>query len=193
VAHHVDAGYGRFVITSSASGMWGRVEGANYAAAKTGLVGLCNVLAVEGEAKGILANAIMPVPKTRLAGAPEESDTTAQAQAARAQARQTRGSPEWVTPMAVYLASDQCDRTHRYYSAIGGRYAEIFVAVNDGWVAPAGQPPTVEELVAHLDVVEDRSAHSVPHNTFDEIAIAKRRIDSEIGTATIDGGMPVLK
>jgi hypothetical protein len=79
------------------------------------------------------------------------------------------------------------------HSAIGGRYAEIFVAVNDGWVAPAGQPPTVEELVAHLDVVEDRSAHSVPHNTFDEIAIAKRRIDSEIGTATIDGGMPVLK
>jgi hypothetical protein len=51
--------------------------------------------------------------------------------------------------MVVYLASDQCDRTHRYYSAIRGRYAEIFVAVNDGWVAPAGEPPTAEELAVH--------------------------------------------
>jgi NAD(P)-dependent dehydrogenase (short-subunit alcohol dehydrogenase family) len=176
-----DAGYGRFVITSSASGVWGRVEGANYGAAKAGLVGLCNVLALEGEAKGILANAIMPVGSTRLGGAPEASDTTAEAEAARAQARATRHSPEWVAPMVVYLASDRCDRTHRYYSAVRGRYAEIFVGVNDGWVAPAGEPPPVEELVAHLDIIEDRSTYSVPHDTFDEVGIASGRVVSELG------------
>jgi NAD(P)-dependent dehydrogenase (short-subunit alcohol dehydrogenase family) len=102
------AGYGRFVITLSATGMWGRAEGANYGAAKAGL-------------------------------------------------------------------------THRYYSAIRGRYAETFVAVNDGWVAPAGEPPTAEELAAHLDIVEDRSAYSVPHS-LDEVAIASRRIVPEAGT-----------
>jgi len=96
----VDAGYGRFVITSSATGMWGRAEGANYAGAKAGL-------------------------------------------------------------------------THRYYSALRGRYVEIFVAVNDGWVAPAGEPPTVEELAAHLDIVEDRSAYSVPHDSLDEVLLAR--------------------
>lgn len=43
-----EAGYGRIVVTASSSGLWGRVEGANYGAAKAGLVGLCNVLALEG-------------------------------------------------------------------------------------------------------------------------------------------------
>ena len=173
----VDAGYGRMVFTSSASGLWGRVQGANYGAAKAGLVGLCNVLALEGAQYGVLANAILPVGSTRLGGAPEASDRSAAAEEIRAKARTDRMAPEWVTPLVVYLASNHCDRTHRYYSSVKGRYAEVFVGVNDGWVAPGGDPPTAEELVASLDAIEDRSRHSVPSDTFDEVAIASQLVE----------------
>ncbi len=175
------AGYGRMVFTSSASGLWGRVEGANYGAAKAGLVGLCNVLSLEGEAYGILANAVLPVGSTRLAGAPEATDASPQAEEARAQARSTRMAPEWVVPLVVYLASDRCDRTHRYYSVIRGRYAEVFVGVTDGWVAPDREPPTVEDLAAHLGAIEDRSSFSVPHDTFDEVTIAAEKVARALG------------
>jgi NAD(P)-dependent dehydrogenase (short-subunit alcohol dehydrogenase family) len=179
----VEAGYGRMVFTSSASGLWGRVEGANYGAAKAGLAGLCNVLALEGERHGILANVVMPVGSTRLGGAPEAADTRPEAEAARAQARAARMAPEWIAPLVAYLASDRCDRTHHYYSAIRGRYAEVFVGVADGWVAPGGEPPTAEDLSAHLDVIEDRSTYSVPRDTFDEVAIASRMVEASIGGA----------
>jgi NAD(P)-dependent dehydrogenase (short-subunit alcohol dehydrogenase family) len=177
----VAAGYGRMVFTSSASGLWGRVEGANYGAAKAGLIGLCNVLALEGVEHGILANAILPVGSTRLGGAPDASDSSPEAETVRAQARADRMAPEWVAPMVVYLASNRCDRTHRYYSAIRGRYAEVFVGVSGGWVAPALAPPSVEDVVSHLDMIEDRSSYSVPRDTFDEVAIASRAVDASPG------------
>jgi NAD(P)-dependent dehydrogenase (short-subunit alcohol dehydrogenase family) len=172
----VAARYGRLVFTSSASGLWGRVEGANYGAAKAALVGLCNVLALEGREYGIAANAILPVGATRLAGAPDAADTTPDAEAARAEAYANRMAPEWVSPVVVFLASDRCDRTHRYYSAVRGRYAEAFVGVTDGWVAPGADPPTVEDVVTHLGAIEDRSSYSVPSSTFDEVGIASQLV-----------------
>ena len=47
-----DAGYGRIVFTSSSSGIYGSPWAANYAAAKTGVLGLCNVVSLEGAATG---------------------------------------------------------------------------------------------------------------------------------------------
>jgi NAD(P)-dependent dehydrogenase (short-subunit alcohol dehydrogenase family) len=174
----VAAGYGRMVFTSSASGMWGRVEGANYGSAKAGLVGLCNVMALEGAEHGIVANAILPVGSTRLGGAPDASDTGAAAEEHRARAMATRMAPEWIVPMVVYLASEECERTHRYYSAVRGRYAEVFVGVTDGWVAPGPEPPRPEEIVANLAVIEDRSRYVVPRDTFHEVEIASQRVAS---------------
>src|SRR5262249_11438003 len=95
--HMVESGYGRLVFTSSASGVWGRIEGANYGAAKAGIIGLCNVLALEGAEHGILANAVMPVASTRLAGAPEAADDSEAATAYRAAAYENRMAPQWVT------------------------------------------------------------------------------------------------
>jgi NAD(P)-dependent dehydrogenase (short-subunit alcohol dehydrogenase family) len=177
----VEQGYGRLVFTSSASGVWGRVEGANYGAAKAGIVGLCNVLALEGAAHGILANGLMPVGMTRLGGGPEASDTSEAAETRRAEALAGRMDPAWVAPMAVFLASEACDRTHRYYSSVRGRYAEIFVGVRDGWVAPDGRPPTADEIHEHLADIEDPSTYSIPTDTFDEVRIAGERVARVLG------------
>src|SRR5438046_1552320 len=58
--------YGRIIQTSSGSGLFGNFGQANYGAAKMGLIGMMNVLAIEGHRNGILINAIAPIARTRM-------------------------------------------------------------------------------------------------------------------------------
>src|SRR6202007_922946 len=62
-----DAGYGRIVLTSSIGGLYGNHGVANYAAAKAGVIGLSNVVALEGASAGVKCNAIVPGAVTRMA------------------------------------------------------------------------------------------------------------------------------
>jgi NAD(P)-dependent dehydrogenase (short-subunit alcohol dehydrogenase family) len=148
-------GYGRFVFTAS-NATFGNFGQTNYSAAKMGLVGLSNTIAVEGARAGILSNVIMPVAKTRMT---EEllgdfADYLA---------------PEFVTPMVAYLSSEACTTTHGAYSAAGGRYARVFWALGQGWFAGQDAQPTAEDIAAHLDQIENQDGYIVPGSTTDEI------------------------
>ena len=148
-------GYGRFIFTAS-NATFGNFGQTNYSAAKMGLVGLSNTIAVEGARAGILSNVIMPVAKTRmtieLLG--DFADYLA---------------PELVTPMVTYLASEACTTSHGAYSAAGGRYARVSWALNQGWFAGKGVTPSAEDVQAHLAQIEDREGSFVPSSTTDEI------------------------
>jgi NAD(P)-dependent dehydrogenase (short-subunit alcohol dehydrogenase family) len=148
-------GYGRFVFTAS-NATFGNFGQTNYAAAKMGLVGLSNTLAVEGARAGILSNVIMPVAKTRMT---EEllGDFA------------NYLAPELVTPMVTFLCSEACTITHGAFSAAGGRYAAVNWTLGQGWFAGQGSSPTAEDIQAHLEQIQSTEGFLIPGSTTDEI------------------------
>ncbi|MDT5008955.1 MAG: hypothetical protein QOH57_572 [Mycobacterium sp.] len=108
-------GYGRFVFISSSAGMFGQHREAHYAAAKAGLVGLTNVIALEGAEHGILANTVLPFGVSRMVTETVEDPKVLEESGLLQTIR-----PELVTPIVVYLASRACEFSHRNYSASAG-------------------------------------------------------------------------
>lgn len=153
-----EKGYGRFVFTSSNSGLFGNFGQANYGAAKAGLAGLSNVLAIEGAKYNIKSNAIAPLAKTRM---------TEDLLGPFAEMVQ----PEQVTPMVVYLCSEANEHTHEIFTAGGGRYGRIALVTNNGWIAGQGEVPSAEDIADHLDEIRDLSETIVPSNMNDEITL----------------------
>ena len=153
-----DKSYGRLVFTSSASGLFGNFGQANYGAAKAGLIGLMNVLAIEGVKYGIKSNAVAPIARTRMT----EDLLGPFAEMV---------APEQVTPMVVYLCSEANEHTHEVFTAGGGRYGRVFIATNRGWFAGAGSEPSAEDVAGHLIEIRDISDYVVPLSNNDEIML----------------------
>jgi NAD(P)-dependent dehydrogenase (short-subunit alcohol dehydrogenase family) len=156
-------GYGRFVHASSAAGIFGNFGQANYGAAKMGLVGLSNVLAIEGVKYNIKSNVIAPIARTRMT----EDLLGPLAEMV---------DPKQVMPMVVYLCSERNEHTHEIFSVGGGRYARIFIGTNQGWFAGKAAVPSVEDLADHMETVRDISEHVVPANLTEEIMLIGQAI-----------------
>jgi NAD(P)-dependent dehydrogenase (short-subunit alcohol dehydrogenase family) len=156
-----ERGYGRFVHTTSASGLFGNFGQVNYGAAKAGLVGLSNVLSIEGAKYNIKSNAVAPTARTRmteeLLGPFVEMFDPAQ-----------------VMPLVVYLCSEQNELSHEVFTVGGGRYARVFIGTNTGWFAGKGVVPAVEEVAEHLDEIRDISEYVVPGDINEELMILAR-------------------
>ncbi|ORV60663.1 short-chain dehydrogenase [Mycobacterium europaeum] len=159
-----DNGGGRFVFISSSAGVFGQPMEAHYAAAKAGLVGLTNVIAIEGEAHGIVANSVMPTGFSRMV-TETVGDEKFLAESGFMQAIR----PELVVPLVTFLASSACTFTHRNYSAAAGRYARVFVGLGEGWLADARSQPTAEDIQAHLEEISSTEKFLVPASIVDEV------------------------
>jgi len=136
-----EAGYGRIVLTSSCSGLYGNALVANYATAKTGLIGLSNVAAIEGAEFGVKCNLILPGAVTRMA---EGLDTSAYPPM----------DPELVAPAVGWLAHENCSITGEWLVAIAGRVALAYAAETRGVYRAAW---TIEDVDAQIDAIRDKS------------------------------------
>ena len=168
----VRQGYGRLVLVSSQSGIFGNPIRSNYGSAKTAMIGLMNVIAQEAP-PGVVVNCLFPnAIGGRLGGKPGDlrPDADFLAAAAKKVPHYIDGMhTSFVAPLALYLASERCTRSQYMYSALGGKYSRLFVGLTDGWYCPGKVAPTVEELVAHLPLIDDRNRYDLPLSGLDEM------------------------
>ncbi|PTU30480.1 SDR family NAD(P)-dependent oxidoreductase [Stenotrophobium rhamnosiphilum] len=134
--------YGRIVLTSSVSGIYGNHNVANYATSKTGMIGLCNVAALEGAAEGVKCNIIAPGAVTRMA---EGLDTS----------MYPPMGPELVAPVVGWLAHESCSVTGEILSSMAGRVSKIYIAETQGVYQPAW---SVEQVGEQINAIGDQSA-----------------------------------
>lgn len=118
--------YGRIVMTSSSSGIYGNFGQTNYGAAKMALVGFMNSLALEGRKYGIKVNSLAPIAATRMTEDLMAGNVLALLQ------------PEAVTPAVVFLASEDAP-TRQVLAAGAGVYARVVIGETPGVFLPPEQ------------------------------------------------------
>lgn len=135
-----ERGYGRIVMTTSAAGLYGNFGQTNYSAAKMGLVGLMNTLKLEGAKYDIRVNTVAPVAASRLTADILPPDVM------------ERLKPEYVAPIVLYLASEECPVTGKIYNAGMGACNRVALVTAPGGIIGDGQNmPTVDDVAASWD------------------------------------------
>jgi NAD(P)-dependent dehydrogenase (short-subunit alcohol dehydrogenase family) len=133
------AGYGRIVLTSSIGGFYGTHNVVNYGASKAGMIGLNNVIAIEGAAKGVKCNIIAPGAVTRMA---EGLDTS----------KYPPMGPELVAPVVGWLAHESCSITGEMLISMGGRVARALIAETEGVYQPSW---SIDGVADRIDAIRD--------------------------------------
>jgi NAD(P)-dependent dehydrogenase (short-subunit alcohol dehydrogenase family) len=156
--HMVEQQYGRIVNTASA-GIFGLPDNLAYAAVKAGIIGMSRQMKIAGEPHNIKTNVIAPAAYTRLAG--DSSVTERNAQNDRPEMSTTL-----VAPIVAYLAHEDCPVSGEVYQGGAGRFARFFIAGTNGYVH-TGSHPTIEDVAAHWDEINDETGYYVPSTLWD--------------------------
>jgi NAD(P)-dependent dehydrogenase (short-subunit alcohol dehydrogenase family) len=155
--------YGRVVMTTSSSGLYGNFGQANYGAAKMALVGLMQTLAIEGEKYGIRVNCLAPTAATQMtAGILSDASLTQLA-------------PELVSPGLLALVSGDAP-TRAILCAGAGHFARANVTLTEGEYIGSGNGAG-EDVIRNWDAISDRRGELVPAYGFTQA-------EREVGSAT---------
>ena len=142
--HFREQSYGRIVVATSTSGLFGNFGQANYSAAKLGLVGLINTLAQEGAKYNIKANALAPIAATRMTEdilPPEVFQKL---------------TPEYVAPVMAYLCTEEVPDSASVFIVGGGKVQRVALFQNKG--VTFDHVPSVDEVAAQWSTIDDLSS-----------------------------------
>ena len=146
--------YGRIVMTTSSSGLYGNFGQTNYGSAKMGVVGAMNTLCQEGAKYNIRVNTLAPTAGTRMTEGliPEKAFELL--------------TPETVTPAVLYMVSE--DGPNRTIIAAGaGCYSVVKIHETQGaWLSPEEQTP--EGIAEHWDAITNTDGESIPQAGFEQ-------------------------
>ena len=146
--------YGRIVMTTSSSGLYGNFGQANYGAAKMALVGFAQTLALEGAKHDIRVNCLAPTAATQML-----EGILPEAQLAKLR-------PELVSPALLALVSEQAP-TRAIVAAGAGSFELAHITLTHG-IHLGDQPASAEDLLAQWSAVADREGETVPEQGFDQ-------------------------
>ena len=147
-------GYGRIVMTTSSSGLFGNFGQSNYGAAKMGLVGLMKTLALEGRKYGIHVNCLAPTAATQMMEGilPEEELELL--------------APERVSPAVLALCAKDAPNAQIICAGAGG-FELSYITLTRGLHVPDGED-VAETLLAQWSALADRSDETIPAQGFDQ-------------------------
>ncbi len=154
--------YGRILMTSSSTGLYGNFGQANYGAAKLGLAGFARTLALEGAKYDIRVNSIAPVAATRMTEDIFPPELLA------------RFQPELVAPAALFLVSEDAP-TNVILGAGAGVVQAAHLTLTRG-VALGEDERTPEGVAAHWQQIIDRDGETVPQSGADQTMSILQRL-----------------
>jgi NAD(P)-dependent dehydrogenase (short-subunit alcohol dehydrogenase family) len=167
--HMVPQGGGAIVNTTSGA-VFGVAGQANYASAKGGIIGLTRVLAAEGAAHGVRANAVMPIAATPMTDGffPDGLDKLLDS--------------AFVAQLVSWLAHPACGTTGELFSVGGGHIGRVFLGETAGWTQPDPALHTAEAIRDNFDLVVDTAGYTVPASFEEEMGLTVAAITNSVPT-----------
>lgn len=137
--------YGRIIMTASNSGVYGNFGQANYSAAKMGLIGLANTIAIEGQKYNIHCNVIIPTAASRLTEDVMPPDVFNELK------------PELIAPVVAYLCHESCEDNASYIDTAAGWAGKYKIVRSRGALLrnDRSEPVTIENVKNAWDKVTD--------------------------------------
>ncbi|XP_053182029.1 peroxisomal multifunctional enzyme type 2 [Scomber japonicus] len=173
--HMKNQKFGRIIMTTSAAGIYGNFGQANYSAAKLGLVGLANTLAVEGRKYNIFCNTIAPVAGSRLTETVMPPDLVESLK------------PEYVAPMVLWLCHEQCQENGGLFEVGAGWIGKLRWERSQGRIVrEKNQPMSPEAVREQWDKICDFTDATKPSSvqeSLQSVVSVLSRVEEEVSAS----------
>jgi NAD(P)-dependent dehydrogenase (short-subunit alcohol dehydrogenase family) len=150
--------YGRIVMTTSSSGLYGNFGQTNYAAAKMGLVGFMNTLKIEGARYNILVNTIAPIAGTRMTAGVMPPELV------------EKLKPDYISPIVAYMCSEECTDSGIVFVAGAGYFSRAVMVEGPGISLKATEGITIEDIRDRLADIKKLEGAQPFNQSNEEIA-----------------------